>query len=149
MKDKFSVFQANGFWGIIEDNSDWKQSSVKSYIGPNLIVKRLNEQADQIDQLQQQLAEKDKEIIRLELQLAETKETIRDLEEERNVCDKARIYWKGNQTQLAIQELKKLRKEIAQNISPVEFSYSDYVKYVHCNINRHIKALKGEKDVKD
>ena len=50
-----------------------------------------------------------------------------------------------NQTQLAIQELKKLRKEIAQNISPVEFSYSDYVKYIHYNINRHIKALKGEK----
>lgn len=70
MKDKFSVFQANGFWGIIEDNSDWKQSSVKSYIGPNLIVKRLNEQADQIDQLQQQLAEKDKEISRLKERLS-------------------------------------------------------------------------------
>ena len=70
MKDKFSLYQADGFWGIIEDASDEKQTSVKSYIGPDLIVKRLNEQADQIDQLKQQLAEKDIRIEELEGQFA-------------------------------------------------------------------------------
>ena len=54
MKDKFSLYQADGFWGIIEDSSDEKQTSVKSYIGADLIIKRLNEQAKQIDQLKQQ-----------------------------------------------------------------------------------------------
>ena len=66
MKDKFSLYQADGFWGIIEDASDEKQTSVKSYIGPDLIVKRLNEQAKQIEELNQRLVSKDKYIDELE-----------------------------------------------------------------------------------
>ena len=62
MSDKFSLYQTDGLWGIIENASNEKQISIKSYFGSDLIIKRLNEQADQIDQLKQQLAEKDKEI---------------------------------------------------------------------------------------
>lgn len=61
MSDKFSFYQTEGLWGIIENASDEKQTSIKSYFGSDLLIKRLNEQADQIDQLKQQLAEKEKE----------------------------------------------------------------------------------------
>ena len=57
MSDKFSLYQTDGLWGIIENASNEKQTSIKSYFGSDLIIKRLNEQADQIDQLKQQLAE--------------------------------------------------------------------------------------------
>ena len=62
MNDKFSLYQTDGLWGIIENASDKKQTSIKSYFGSDLIIKRLNEQDQQIDRLKQQLAEKDKEI---------------------------------------------------------------------------------------
>ena len=54
MNDKFSLYQTDGLWGIIENTSNEKQTSIKSYFGSDLIVKLLNEQADQIDQLKQQ-----------------------------------------------------------------------------------------------
>ena len=57
MSDKFSFYQTEGLWGIIENASDEKQTSIKSYFGSDLLIKRLNEQADQIDQLKQQLEE--------------------------------------------------------------------------------------------
>lgn len=54
MNDKFSLYQTDGLWGIIENTSNEKQTSIKSYFGSDLIIKRLNEQADQINQLKQQ-----------------------------------------------------------------------------------------------
>ena len=54
MSDKFSLYQTDGLWGIIENASNEKQTSIKSYFGSDLIIKRLNEQADQINQLKQQ-----------------------------------------------------------------------------------------------
>lgn len=57
MSDKFSLYQTDGLWGIIENASDEKQTSIKSYFGSDLIIKRLNEQDQQIDRLKQQLAE--------------------------------------------------------------------------------------------
>ena len=58
MNDKFSLYQTDGLWGIIENTSNEKQTSIKSYFGSDLIIKRLNEQDQQIDRLKQQLAEK-------------------------------------------------------------------------------------------
>ena len=60
MNDKFSLYQTDGLWGIIENTSNEKQTSIKSYFGSDLIIKRLNEQDQQIDQLKQQLDKKDK-----------------------------------------------------------------------------------------
>ena len=62
MNDKFSLYQTDGLWEIIENASDEKQTSIKSYFGSDLIIKRLNEQDQQIDRLKQQLAEKQKTI---------------------------------------------------------------------------------------
>ena len=62
MNDKFSLYQTDGLWGIIENTSNEKQTSIKSYFGSDLIIKRLNEQDQQIDRLKQQLAEKQKTI---------------------------------------------------------------------------------------
>lgn len=70
MSDKFSLYQTDGLLGIIENASNEKQTSIKSYFGSDLIIKRLNEQAEQIDQLKQQLTEKDKEISRLKERLS-------------------------------------------------------------------------------
>lgn len=64
MSDKFSFYQTDGLWGIIENASNEKQTSIKSYFGSDLIIKRLNEQADQIDQLKQQLVELEQELVK-------------------------------------------------------------------------------------
>ena len=82
MNDKFSLYQTDGLWGIIENTSNEKQTSIKSYFGSDLIIKRLNEQDQQIDRLKQQLAEKDKEIERLKQQLAEKQNTIDEINKE-------------------------------------------------------------------
>ena len=130
MKDKFSLYQADGFWGIIEDASDEKQTSVKSYIGPDLIVKRLNEQADQIDQLKQQLAEKDKEI--------EMLNTIKN-----NAIECAYLFkvaLSARQKDLAIQELEKVENFILEN-TMLETETAAVLAYIY----QQIKELKGEK----
>ena len=138
MNDKFSLYQTDGLWGIIENTSNEKQTSIKSYFGSDLIIKRLNEQADQIDQLQQQLAEKDKEIAHLKekdnyhlrYELAGADETITNLKQQLEEKDKEneelklkldiramnlqninteRMEAVRNQTQLAIKELEKTK----------------------------------------
>ena len=87
-----------------------------------------------IQQLKQQLEEKDKEIERLKQELEETNagydftyeqstETIKEL--------------KQNQTQLAIQELEKVK------------NFVDGRTYCANYIKKRIKELKGEKDVED
>lgn len=142
MKDKFSLYQADGFWGIIEDSSDEKQTSVKSYIGADLIIKRLNEQAKQIDQLKQQLAEKDKEIEELNKTLEMCKHIERyDIGE--MFLENAKLIIEKRQ--LAIQELEKV-KTLIQNA--INFEKPNFVE-VYDAINKQIKELKGEKDVKD
>ncbi len=86
MSDKFSFYQTEGLWGIIENASDEKQTSIKSYFGSDLIIKRLNEQADQINQLKQQLEEKDNYHLRYELAGAD--ETITNLKKQIEEKDK-------------------------------------------------------------
>ena len=137
--------------------------------------KRISQEQELMSNLEKQLAEKEEELLKQKEKSARTEQIyngiivdkdkeIEKLKQQYTILENENgklttelimdKYKKAQKEvsfgmQLAIQELKKLRKEIAQNISPVEFSYSDYVKYVHCNINRHIKALKGEKDVED
>ena len=86
MSDKFSLYQTDGLWGIIENTFNEKQTSIKSYFGSDLIIKRLNEQAEQIDQLKQQLAEKDKEInsliIDYEKRISQEQELMSNLEKQ-------------------------------------------------------------------
>lgn len=148
MKDKFSLYQADGFWGIIEDASDEKQTSVKSYIGPDLIVKRLNEQADQIDQLKQQLEEKDKEIEKLKQQY-----TILDNENGKLTTELIMGKYKKAQKevsfgmQLAIQELEKTLNFIEDVFDKALKNCSlnnGYYDQILDFIDQQIKELKGE-----
>ena len=157
MSDKFSFYQTEGLWGIIENASDEKQTSIKSYFGSDLIIKRLNEQAEQIDQLKQQLAEKDKEIEKLKQQY-----TI--LENENGKLAKELIvknYKKAQKEvsfgiQLAIQKLEKVKEEMDLNgnsyceirqgtspHNPTDYAWFNYVKFRNY-LNQQIKELKGE-----
>lgn len=128
MNDKFSLYQTDGLWGIIENASDEKQTSIKSYFGSDLIIKRLNEQDQQIDQLKQQLAEKDKEIERL-----------KDFIGCKGCVD---VIKKSNkdQTQLAIQELEKMKNWCRGSLNVSLTLYDEIKDY----INQQIKELKGE-----
>lgn len=193
MSDKFSLYQTDGLWGIIENASDEEQTSIKSYFGSDLIIKRLNEQADQIDQLKQQLDEKDirieelegqfayececnKQLVELQKQLEKKQKTIDEINKEfvqavhdwKTLCaekdkeieslKKADNIWldsyqneldtlRQNQTQLAIQELEKV-KELVKDKSAwqspfglLKIQESD----VEQIIDQQIKELKGEK----
>ena len=106
MSDKFSFYQTEGLWGIIENASDEKQTSIKSYFGSDLIIKRLNEQAEQIDQLKQQLAEKDKEIKKLNWQLKDKDFIIKNLNHSLSVAPNANAGQRAR-----IDELTKIVKE--------------------------------------
>lgn len=134
MSDKFSFYQTEGLWGIIENASDEKQTSIKSYFGSDLIIKRLNEQADQIDQLKQQLAEKEKENEELKLKLDIRAMNLQNINTERMEAVR-------NQTQLTLQELEKV-KTLIQNA--INFEKPNFVE-VYDAINKQIKELKGEK----
>lgn len=181
MSDKFSLYQTDGLWGIIENASDKKQTSIKSYFGSDLIVKLLNEQADQIDQLKQenetlflqlskqeidehkpvyctlagndckylgkikelkqQLAEKEKENEELKLKLDIRAMNLQNINTERMEAVR-------NQTQLAIQELEKVKINLKDRITMMgnkEHSYLQKVVswYDICDqINNQIKQLK-------
>ena len=50
-----------------------------------------------------------------------------------------------SQKQLAISELKKLKANLINKVSPIQLNYTDYVKQVYDKINNQIKSLKGEK----
>ena len=104
MSDKFSLYQTDGLWGIIENASDEKQTSIKSYFGSDLIIKRLNEQAEQIDQLKQQLAEKDCRIEELEGQFAYECECNKQLVELQKQLEKKQ------------NEIDEINKEFVQSV---------------------------------
>ena len=131
MNDKFSLYQTDGLWGIIENASDKKQTSIKSYFGSDLIIKRLNEQDQQIDRLKQQLAEKDKEI--------------EDCKRNELYEENMKILAVKNQTQLAIQELEKVKDWLNEPFDEDGcFKIGgDLIDF----IDQQIKELKGEKDV--
>ncbi len=94
MSDKFSLYQTDGLWGIIENTFNEKQTSIKSYFGSDLIIKRLNEQAEQIDQLKQQL----------EIQSSVLKQTREKLSKAEHDRDRYRDKIKEQQEQLAKKE---------------------------------------------
>lgn len=148
MSDKFSFYQTEGLWGIIENASDEKQTSIKSYFGSDLIIKRLNEQAEQIDQLKQQLAEKDKEIAHLKemdnyhllYELAGADETIANLKKQLEEKDK-------DKTQLAIQELEKAKDNLYELYNePNNNGRGNFWNSIDVIdiIDQQIKELKGE-----
>ena len=132
MNDKFSLYQTDGLWGIIENASDKKQTSIKSYFGSDLIIKRLNEQDQQIDRLKQQLAEKDKEI--------------EDCKRNELYEENMKILAVKNQTQLAIQELEKVKDWLNEPFDEDGcFKIGgDLIDF----IDQQINELKGEKDDK-
>lgn len=51
---------------------------------------------------------------------------------------------KNQQNEKAIQQLKKLKAELVNKVSPVCLSYTDYVQQVYAKIDNKIKQLKGE-----
>ena len=95
-----------------------------------------------ITNLKQQLEEKDKEIEKLKQELEETNAGYDFTYEQSSEAIKE---LKQNQTQLAIQELEKV-KILIQNA--INFVRPNFVE-VYDAINKQIKGLKGEKDVED
>lgn len=175
MSDKFSLYQTDGLWGIIENASNEKQTSIKSYFGSDLIIKRLNEQADQIDQLKQQLEEKDEqikkrvmvyekqfieqtdEIYSLKQQLAEKEKKIEFIKHLGNHKTTTEMFKENakliiEKRQLAIQELEKVKVNLKDRISMMNNEEHSYLQkvvswYDICEqVNKQIKELKGEKD---
>ena len=181
MSDKFSLYQTDGLWGIIENASNEKQTSIKSYFGSDLIIKRLNEQADQINQLKQQneelmlqlnrqnveehkpvyctlagteceylgkveelkqqLAEKDKEIKKLRFDTQRYANDYREMALTRQI----------GMEHLAINELEKAKALLFSKAIQITGTGVDCVRLYEINkiINQQIKELKGEKDVED
>lgn len=167
MSDKFSLYQTDGLWGIIENTFNEKQTSIKSYFGSDLIIKRLNEQAEQIDQLKQQLAEKDKEIAHLKekdnyhlrYELAGADETITNLKQQLEEKDKEINELNKKITQMEEQDVNFYNQLAIQELAEVESLLYEsrykrignkyYVEYEDVNslIDSRIKALeelKGE-----
>lgn len=136
----------------------WYASVIKEDLCPNCY--------DYFKQLKQQLAEKDKEIAHLKekdnyhlrYELAGADETITNLKQQLEENDKEIAHLKDfigckgcldvikksndNQTQLAIQELEKVKTLIQDAIN---FEKPNFVE-VYDAINKQIKELKGEKD---
>ncbi len=133
MNDKFSLYQTDGLWGIIENTSNEKQTSIKSYFGSDLIIKRLNEQDQQIDRLKQQLAEKDKEVE--VLRKGEYQKCCQHCEAFEELVEIS----KQEQKDLAIQELEKVKDFILEN-TMLETETAAVLTYIY----QQIKELKGE-----
>ena len=89
-----------------------------------------------INELKQQLAEKDKEIEELKLKLDIRAMNLQNINTERMEAVR-------NQTQLAIQELEKVKAKVR------DVSGALALCEVEVQIDQQIKLLKGEKDVKD
>lgn len=102
----------------------------------------INDYQNQIDQLKQQLAEKDKEIGRLENLFELNNEVVINQGKEIFDLRVQVLQQKQNQTQLAIQELEKV-KTLIQNA--INFEKPNFVE-VYDAINKQIKELKGEKN---
>ena len=188
MNDKFSLYQTDGLWGIIENASDKKQTSIKSYFGSDLIIKRLNEQADQINQLKQQNEELMLQLNRqnveehkpvyctlagteceylgkveeLKQQLAEKDKEIERLNTIKNnaieCADLFKVALSVRQKDLAIQELEKVKKLLLEESKryPIVYDITDDLVGGAIDkdktfeiIDNQIKELKGEKDVED
>lgn len=110
-----------------------------------VIEEKLKEKDQQIDQVKQQLAEKDKEIEELKLKLDIRAMSLQNINTERMESEQ-------NQTQLAIQELEKLRNDIweldigdyyFQNggiLENIKIKRADVLKLM----DQQIKELKGE-----
>lgn len=99
----------------------------------------------QLDQLKQQLAEKDKEIERLKNLFELNNEVVINQGKEIFDLRVQVLQQKQNQTQLALQELEKV-KTLIQNA--INFEKPNFVE-VYDAINKQIKELKGEKDAED
>lgn len=115
----------------------------------------------QLDQLKQQLAEKDKEIERLKNLFKLNNEVVINQGQEIFDLRVQVLQQKQNQTQLAIQELEKVKENLKQleiNIDnqagfsqgyKLELKQKSLYKNVYKTIDQQINELKGEKDVED
>lgn len=52
---RFSLYQSDGLWGIVEDASNDNEVCFKSYCGAELVIDRMNELSEQIRSLDEQL----------------------------------------------------------------------------------------------
>lgn len=107
-----------------------------------VIEEKLKEKDQQINQLKQQLVEKDKEIERLKVFEKAYYFNLSPVSKEYIKLMLQNAYQTPNQTQLAIQELEKV-KTLIQNA--INFEKPNFVE-VYDAINKQIKELKGEKE---
>lgn len=112
----------------------WYASVIKEDLCPNCY--------DYFKQLKHQLAEKDKEIERLKNLFELNNEVVINQGKEIFDLRVQVLQQKQNQTQLAIQELEKV-KVLIQNA--INFVRPNFVE-VYDAINKQINELKGEKD---
>lgn len=98
-------------------------------------------QTNEIYSLKQQLAEKDKEIERLKNLFELNNEVVINQGKEIFDLRVQVLQQKQNQTQLAIQELEKVKEWL----EPKYFDY-EQINYLTRIIDQQIKELKGEKD---
>ena len=96
-------------------------------------------QQNEIQQLKQQLAEKDKEIERLKNLFELNNEVVINQGKEMFDLRVQVLQQKQNQTQLAIQELEKVKEWL----EPKYFDY-EQINYLSKIIDQQIKKLKGE-----
>ena len=107
----------------------------------NDFLKCVEEKTEENNQLKQQLAEKDKEIERLKNLFKLNNEVVINQGKEIFNLRVQVLQQKQNQTQLAIQELEKVKML-------TEWKFESIVDVVN-QIDQQIKELKGEKDVED
>lgn len=109
-----------------------------------------NQQAE-IDELKQQLAEKDKEIERLKTKQELTFMHSKEYYFQRcNLLEEANIKLQFTQTQLAIQELAEVERLLYEShYREIDGKYYAEMEDIESLIDSRIKFLEGEKDVKD
>lgn len=117
---------------LTNENEALKDSIAVILAQKKNVHKHCDEKNQQIDQLKQQLVEKDKEIENCKRN---------ELYEEN-----MKILAVKNQKQLAIQELEKVKKTLSAYVRVDHIIWDFNVNEV---IDNQIKELKGEKDVKD
>ncbi len=112
-----------------------------------VIEEKLKTQDQQIDQLKQQLAEKDKEIERLKNLFELNNEVVINQGKEIFDLRVQVLQQKQNQTQLAIQELEKVHAMLVSKAREVVGTGVVAVRLYTINevIDQQIKELKGEK----
>lgn len=96
---------------------------------------------NRVADLEAKLAEKDKEIESLKIDLEAKDFNINTLMEQRKRKQK---FYNQDKISFAVEQLKKVKAELVNGVSPVNLSYTEYVQEVFNKLNNQIEELKKE-----